>query len=95
MELLVPNSVVFELQIISPRPPHPDRKTAGFPKEARLFAGNDLELNHSLLAEYVEERSRPPQRYVDFISGENRQIEGRILGGFDAIHSVLGSVGAG
>ena len=45
-EMFIPNSFLFELQIAARRTTNRYRKTAGIPKDARLFAGKYLELKH-------------------------------------------------
>jgi hypothetical protein len=45
-EVLIPDAVVFELQIVFRRATDAERKTAGNRLVARLFSGKDVELDH-------------------------------------------------
>lgn len=41
-KVFVPDAIFLQLEIAARRASHPDRKTAGIPKNARLFAGKYL-----------------------------------------------------
>ena len=85
LEMLIPNSVFLQSQVIARGTPDAYRQTAGVPNNAHRFAGKNLKLEHLPDAAH---------RHFDFVAGEDWQIQGWIFRGLEAIHSIFFPVGA-
>ena len=72
-QVLIPNAVVVELQVVSRGASDAERKTADNRLAARLFSGKNVEV----------ESSENPARHLDLVAGINRRVQGRVLQGFD------------